>query len=282
MAPARERYGDAMSAGARLELRDLRKRFSQADGSALTVLDGVDLTAEPGEFVAVIGPSGCGKSTIFHILAGLEDASDGAVLIDGVQTPKRLGVCAFMPQRDGLLPWRRVIDNATIGLELAGVPRAQARERALPLLERFGLGEFARAWPWQLSGGMRQRAAFLRTVLMGKPAMLLDEPFGALDGITRGDLQQWLLDVWDEVGSTVVLITHDVPEAVFLADRVYVMSPRPGRIAAVVEIDLPRPRTLAIEESPQFAAYESRLRAALRGRTDPVDEPAAGTAGERP
>ena len=171
-----------------------------------------------------------------------------------------------MPQRDGLLAWRRTIDNVTVGLELAGVGRRQARERARPLLQRFGLAGFERAWPWQLSGGMRQRAAFLRTVLLGKPAMLLDEPFGALDGITRAELQQWLLDVWEEVGSTVLLITHDVAEAVFLADRVYVMTPLPGTIATVIEIDLPRPRTLAIEESPQFAALEARLREALRGQ----------------
>ncbi len=130
----------------------------------------------------------------------------------------------------------------TIGLELAGVERTDARAQAEPLLERFGLGEFRRSWSWQLSGGMRHRAAFLRTVLMGKPAMLLDEPFGSLDGITRSFAQQWLLQVWEEVRSTVVLITHDVSEAVFLADRVYLMSPRPGRISQIFEIDLPRPR----------------------------------------
>jgi ABC-type nitrate/sulfonate/bicarbonate transport system ATPase subunit len=181
-----------------------------------------------------------------------------------------LGACAFMPQRDALLPWRHTIDNVAIGLELAGVSRAQARARARPLLERFGLGGFERAWPWQLSGGMRQRAAFLRTVLLGKPAMLLDEPFGALDGITRGELQQWLLEVLGEFGSTVALITHDVAEAVFLADRVYVMSPAPGRTCGVIDIDLPRPRTLAIEESPEFAALETRLREALRAGRRPA------------
>ncbi len=251
-------------AGARLEVRGLTKRFAVAGSAPIVALDGVDLVAEPGEFVAVIGPSGCGKSTLFHILAGLEEPSAGEVLIDGKLVTDRLGACAFMPQRDGLLPWRRIIDNATIGLELAGVSRAQARARAEPLLERFGLGGFARAWPWQLSGGMRQRAAFLRTVLIGKPAMLLDEPFGALDGITRADLQQWLLGVWAEVGSTMLLITHDVTEAVFLADRVHVMSPRPGRVSATIAIDLPRPRTIELEESAAFGEYESRLREALR------------------
>ena len=258
------------SAAARLEVRALTKTFELAGQEPLLTLDGVDLVAQPGEFVAVIGPSGCGKTTLFQILAGLEPPSAGELLIDGRHAENHLGACAFMPQRDGLLPWRRTIDNVTIGLELAGVGRAAARERAAPLLERFGLGGFETAWPWQLSGGMRQRAAFLRTVLLGKPAMLLDEPFGALDGITRSELQQWLLEVWSEVGSTVMLITHAVAEAVFLADRVYVMTPRPGRVAAVIEIELPRPRTLALAESPQFGAHEARLRQLLRAQASPA------------
>jgi ABC-type nitrate/sulfonate/bicarbonate transport system ATPase subunit len=228
----------------------------------IPTLDRASVLAAPGEFIALIGPSGAGKSTLFGVLAGLERADSGEALVDGV--PATLGSCAFMPQRDALLPWRRTIDNVAIGLELAGAGRAAARERARPLLERFGLGGFESAWPWQLSGGMRQRAAFLRTVLLGRPVMLLDEPFGALDGITRSELQQWLLEVWSEFGSTVALITHDVAEAVILADRVYVMSPLPGRIHTVIEIDLPRPRTLATLESAEFAALEARLREALR------------------
>jgi ABC-type nitrate/sulfonate/bicarbonate transport system ATPase subunit len=249
---------------ARLEERGLRKRFDDRRAAPVLALDGVDLVAEPGELIAVIGPSGCGKSTLFHVLAGLEQPTSGEVLVDDRVQHDRLGLCAFMPQRDGLLPWRRTIDNVTIGLQLAGMGRADARARAEPLLERFGLGEFAAAWPWQLSGGMRQRAAFLRTVLLGRPAMLLDEPFGSLDGITRSFAQQWLLEVWQEVGSTVALITHDVSEAVFLADRVYLMTARPGRISHVFEIDLPRPRTLELQESPAFGEHEARLRAALR------------------
>lgn len=261
-----------MSAGARLQLRGIVKRFETGDGT-LTAVDGVDLAAEPGQFVAVIGPSGCGKSTLFHILAGLEEPTAGEVLIDGERADRRLGRCAFMPQRDALLAWRRVIDNVTIGLELAGRSRKDARVQAQPLLDRFGLGEFANSWPWQLSGGMRQRAAFLRTALLGRPAMLLDEPFGALDGITRSDLQQWLLEVWDELQTTVVLITHDVAEAVFLADRVYVMSPRPGRIADTIDIELPRPRRIDVEETAAFAEYETRLRRALRGQPGEADQP---------
>ncbi len=248
---------------AQLEVAGLVKRYAGDEGPVLA-LDGVDLVAAPGEFVAVIGPSGCGKSTLFHVLAGLEEPTHGRVLIDGESGADRLGRCAFMPQRDGLLPWKRVLDNVTLGLVVAGMDRRSARERARPLLERFGLGAFATAWPWQLSGGMRHRAAFLRTVLMGRPAMLLDEPFGALDGITRGELQAWLLEVWEEVRTTVVLITHDVAEAAFLADRVYVMSPRPGRIAAEVAVGLPRPRTPELLETPAFAAVEARLREALR------------------
>ena len=239
----------ARATGAELQVHGVSKSYRFA-GEELPTLASVELTVHAGEFVALIGPSGCGKSTLFHILAGLEAADSGEIRVDGHALERRLGAFAFMPQRDALLPWRRTLDNVTLGLEIAGVPRSQARAQAAPLLERFGLGGFESAWPWQLSGGMRSRAAFLRTVLLGKPAMLLDEPFGALDGITRSELQQWLLEVWSEVGSTVALITHDVAEAVFLADRVYVMSPAPGRIDAVIDIDLPRPRTLAIEESP--------------------------------
>jgi len=250
--------------GALIEARALTKTYTGVGSEPLLTLDRVDLVARPGEFVALIGPSGAGKSTLFAILAGLDEADSGTILTDGRELASRLGVCAYMPQRDALLPWRRTIDNITIGLELAGTPRRAARERARPLLERFGLGGFESAWPWQLSGGMRQRAAFLRTVLLGKPAMLLDEPFGALDGITRAELQRWLLEVWSEIGSTVMLITHDVAEAVFLADRVYVMTPRPGRIAGVLTIELPRPRTPALTESPQFGAQEARLREMLR------------------
>jgi putative hydroxymethylpyrimidine transport system ATP-binding protein len=220
--------------------------------------------ADPGEFVALIGPSGCGKSTAFNIVAGLEQPSSGHVLIGGSELEDRLGASAYMPQSDTLLPWRRIVDNATLALEIGGVPRAQARGRALPLLERFGLGEFAMAWPWQLSVGMRHRAAFLRTIVSEPALMLLDEPFGSLDGITRADLQGWLANVIEEYRSTVLLVTHDVAEAVFLADRVYVMTPRPGRVGAEIEVDLPRPRELSLHETTEFAALERRVRTELR------------------
>ncbi len=245
-----------------LELVGVSKRYSANDGGVLAV-DGVDLVAADGEFVSLIGPSGCGKSTLFNIVAGLDDTTGGRVMINGEALDDRLGVCGYMPQHDALLDWRRVIDNVALSLELEGVGRREARRRALPLLERFGLGQFARAWPWQLSGGMRQRVAFLRTVIADRKLLLLDEPFGALDGITRVDLQQWLSGVWSEVGSTVLLVTHDIGEAVTLSDRIYVMSPRPGRITAVIDVDLPRPRTVALQGQETFVAIEQRLRSEL-------------------
>jgi NitT/TauT family transport system ATP-binding protein len=247
-----DRDGDLVISG-------VTKRFSH-EGDDVVALDGVDLTAGAGEFVSLIGPSGCGKSTLFNIVAGLEQPSSGLVLISGEELQDRLGASAFMPQHDALLGWRRVVDNVVLPLELRGVKRPQARRQALPLLKRFGLGDFARAWPWQLSGGMRQRAAFLRTVIAGQSLMLLDEPFGALDGITRADLQEWLSGVWAEFGSTVLLVTHDITEAVFLSDRVYVMTPRPGRVASVLDVDLPRPRRLSQREDEPFQALEAELR----------------------
>ena len=246
----------------RLELAGVTKRFAGNDGE-VEALAGVDLAAAEGEFVSLIGPSGCGKSTLFNIVAGLEDATSGQVLFDGRELEDRLGATAYMPQHDALLDWRRVVDNVALSLQMQGVRRRPARARALPLLERFGLAEFTRAWPWQLSGGMRQRVAFLRTVITDRPLLLLDEPFGALDGITRADLQQWLGLVWAEVGSTVLLVTHDITEAVFLSDRIYVMGPRPGRIASVLEVDLPRPRSAAVRQEAGFLALEQRLRRQL-------------------
>jgi ABC-type nitrate/sulfonate/bicarbonate transport system ATPase subunit len=250
-------------AGRSVEVRGLTQTFS-TDQGPVEALAGVDLDAQPGEVVALIGPSGCGKSTAFNVVAGLQEPTAGEIRLDGKVVADRLGASAYMPQHDALLPWRRVIDNVTLGLELAGRSRAGARQLALPLLERFGLGSFSGAWPWQLSGGMRHRAAFLRTVIAEPTLMLLDEPFGALDGITRADLQQWMSRVCAELDATVLLVTHDITEAVFLADRVVVLTPRPGRVAATLAIDLPRPRTLAVQETAAFAERERRLRHELR------------------
>ncbi len=247
--------------GATVEVVGVSKRFRRRDDE-VQALDAVDLVAEAGRFVSIIGPSGCGKSTLFNIIAGLLEPSAGSVRLGGEAVAR--GEFAYMPQKDLLFPWRTVIDNTVVGLQIEGVSRREARRRAEPLMERFGLAGFEKAYPGELSGGMRQRAAFLRTVLLGRPAMLLDEPFGALDSLTRGDMQQWLLDVWGDLRTTVIFVTHDVAEAVYLSDRVYVMAPRPGRICDVVDVDLPRPRTLGVEETDAFTAIERRLRRALR------------------
>jgi ABC-type nitrate/sulfonate/bicarbonate transport system ATPase subunit len=254
---------DVSDPGKSLELRGLSKHFS-IEGADVFALEALEMAVSPGEFVSLIGPSGCGKSTLFNIVAGLEEATDGQIAIGGDVLAERLGASAYMPQHDALLAWRRVIDNVTLPLQLRGQSRASARSVAQPLLERFGLGAFASAWPWQLSGGMRHRVAFLRTVIEEPMLVLLDEPFGALDGITRADLQEWLSDVWASVGATVLLVTHDISEAVYLSDRIYVMTPRPGSMAAVIDVDLARPRRAADRETDAFGAFERRLRHELR------------------
>jgi ABC-type nitrate/sulfonate/bicarbonate transport system ATPase subunit len=211
----------------------------------VVALDGLDLSLRPREVLAVVGPSGCGKSTLLELVAGLQDPNDGVVAAGGATDPAgRRAACAYMPQRDLLLPWRDALGNAALALECQGVPRAEARRRAEPLFERFGLAEFERSRPAELSGGMRQRVAFLRTLLPGRPVLLLDEPFGALDAITRASMQGWLAGALLAEPRTVLLVTHDVEEAVFLADRVAVMSPRPGRIVATLDVPLDRPRHL--------------------------------------
>ena len=211
----------------------------------LVALDRLDLGLRSKEVLAVVGPSGCGKSTLLELAAGLQEPDAGIVAAGGATDPAgRRAACAYMPQSDLLLPWRDALGNAALALECQGLPRAEARRRAEPLFERFGLAEFERSRPAELSGGMRQRVAFLRTLLPGRPVLLLDEPFGALDAITRASMQEWLAGALLAEPRTVLLVTHDVEEAVFLADRVAVMSPRPGRIVATLDVPLERPRQL--------------------------------------
>jgi ABC-type nitrate/sulfonate/bicarbonate transport system ATPase subunit len=222
-----------------LFLENVTRRYGD-----LTALQNVQLELRSGETMAVVGPSGCGKSTLLELVAGLQEPDAGEVRVLGaVGAAERRASCAYMPQRDLLLPWRDALGNAALALECQGVGRAAARRRAAPLFERFGLADFERKRPAELSGGMRQRVAFLRTLLPGRPVLLLDEPFGALDSITRSSMQEWLAETLAVEPRTVLLVTHDVEEAVFLADRVAVLSPRPGRVVANVEIDLPRPRS---------------------------------------
>jgi ABC-type nitrate/sulfonate/bicarbonate transport system ATPase subunit len=225
----------------------------------LEVLRGLSLHANKGEFVTILGPSGSGKSTFFSVLTGAATPSSGEVLVDGSPLSARGEHFAFMPQKDALLPWRRVLDNLTLGLEVQGVKRAQARERVRPLVPIFGLEGFEDAYPFELSGGMRQRAALLRTVVQDRDVLLLDEPFGALDALTRTQMQAWLEQMWEEFRWTVLLITHDAREAVFLSDRIYVLSQRPATVVAEIEVPLPRPRTIDMVSDPVFAGIEAQL-----------------------
>ncbi|MFC4944406.1 ABC transporter ATP-binding protein [Pseudonocardia sp. GCM10023141] len=231
----------------------------------LPVLDGIGFDVAPGEFVSVLGPSGCGKSTLFNVIAGLERPDAGRVLVDGVDATGRVDPFAYMPQQDLLFPWRTVLDNTALGLQVAGVRKREARARARALFPTFGLDGFEDAHPADLSGGMRQRAALLRTVLQDRPVLLLDEPFGALDSLTRTDMQEWLTGVRAQFDWTILMITHDVREAVYLSDRVVVLSPRPAQVHREVLVDLPRPRDVAVITSPQFSAIELELLDALRG-----------------
>ncbi len=219
---------------------------------SLETLASIDLVVNLGEFVTVIGPSGGGKSTLFNIVAGVDQPSSGVVAIDGDATGVRAGKSGYMPQQPLLLPWRTVEENVMLGLDVRRVPRKKAQQEAQELLKRFGLAEFAHNYPVTLSGGMRQRVALLRTVLFNSSFLLLDEPFGALDALTRLSLQMWLLELWQTFHSSVLFITHDVREAILLSDRIYVLSSRPARVLRVVEVDLPRPRRsehLALEQA---------------------------------
>lgn len=238
----------------RLELRNIRKWFGD-----LQVLADISLSVHVGEFVSILGPSGAGKSTIFRLLIGGLAADGGEARFDGAPLRDNNARFAFMPQRDALMPWRRIIDNATLGLEVQGMRRPEARARVLPLLDEFGLSGFERHYPPQLSGGMRQRAALLRTVVQNRDMLLLDEPFGALDALTRTGMQRWLEDMWERHCWTALLITHDVREAVYLSDRIYLLSARPARVLSEIRVPLPRPRTLSDLATGQASAVEAAI-----------------------
>jgi ABC-type nitrate/sulfonate/bicarbonate transport system ATPase subunit len=231
----------------------------------VTALDDIGIEVGAGEFIAVIGPSGCGKSTLLRMLAGLLTPTEGAVLMNDVDVTGTPGVAAYMPQHDALLPWRRALANTTLGAKVAGLDAETTDARALELFERFGLSGFEKSWPHQLSGGMRQRVAVLRTILTPFPVLLLDEPFGSLDAITRHNMQRWLEEVWRDDGRATVLVTHDIDEALTLADRVLVMSRRPGGIVLELNVHLARPRTPEVTVSPEFVQLKRTLLNALGG-----------------
>ena len=218
----------------------------------------VTLSIPQGRFVSLIGPSGCGKSTIFNIIAGLLEPTSGRVLIEGDDATGTIGRVGYMLQKDLLLPWRTVLDNVILGMEIQGVPLREARGRALPLLQRYGLAGFEHLYPNSLSGGMRQRAALLRTLLFDTDVILLDEPFGALDAQTKLHMQEWLMQLWSDFSKTVVFVTHDVEEAIYLSDEIHVMGTRPGRIIETIPVALPRPRLRTSALTPEFLAIKER------------------------
>jgi ABC-type nitrate/sulfonate/bicarbonate transport system ATPase subunit len=235
------------------------------DGSrTVTALAGADMDIPEGEFVSIVGPSACGKSTLLNLFCGLDEPDSGSIEAPALGAGDLLGRVGYMPQQDLLMPWRTVTDNAAVGLECLGCDRKEARRRANEHMGRFGLNGFERSYPGQLSGGMRQRVAMLRTFLCDRKINLLDEPFGKLDAITRASMQTWLLDYWQENRCTIVFVTHDIDEALFLSDVVHLMSPRPGRIVLSVSVDVPRPRRYGeVVTSPHFNELKSRLLACL-------------------
>lgn len=250
--------GDGAASG--IEVSQVEVRFGE-----LHVLHEIALTVEPGTVVGLVGPSGCGKSTLLELIAGLGEPSAGAVAVGGAtDAAGRLEHCALMPQSDLLMPWRDALGNAAVALENAGAGRSRARAEATPLFERLGLEGFERSRTWELSGGMRQRVAFARTLLAGKPVLLLDEPFGALDAITRAELQDWLRAALADEPRTTVLVTHDVEEALLVCDRVVVMSPRPGRIVLDLAAGFGAGERAAAIASPSFLTARGRALEALR------------------
>ena len=245
----------------RLVLEGIAKSFG-GRGQTLSVLDRVSLVVERGEFLCLVGPSGCGKSTLFNVAVGLTEPDAGRIRLDGADITGRRGLLGYMPQRDLLLPWRRVIENIVIGVQVRRGDLGAARRRARELAPMFGLEGFLDHHPHQLSGGMRQRAALLRTIVSGNQVLLLDEPFGALDALTRLDMHRFLLGVRSELDLTVLFVTHDPDEAVALADRVAVMSARPGRIVDEFAVELAFPRR-GERAAAALAAYRARLLEAL-------------------
>ncbi|MEJ9217854.1 ABC transporter ATP-binding protein [Paenibacillus glucanolyticus] len=246
-----------------LEVRNLRKTFRDRR-SEVHVLDDLALQVQPGEFVSIIGPSGSGKSTLFHIIGGLTAPDSGSVFMDGRDVTGKKGLIAYMPQQPALFPWRTVEDNVLLPEELRGTQKAVARANARPWMERAGLAGFEKAYPHTLSGGMQQRAAFLRALMSPQEVMCLDEPFSALDALTRSDMQRWLLDIWEETRRSVLMITHHIEEALLLSDSIYILSARPGAILKRIEVPFPRPRREEILLDPSFITLKTEISAMMR------------------
>lgn len=239
--------------------------FNTNDGP-VQALSNVDLTIGKGEFVSFIGPSGCGKTTLLRVIADLEKPTSGTILVNGM-TPEQARerrAYGYVFQAAALLPWRTIADNVALPLEIMGVSKAEREERIRRTLELVNLAGFEKRYPWQLSGGMQQRASIARALAFDADLLLMDEPFGALDEIVRDHLNQQLLELWSRTDKTICFVTHSIPEAVYLSTRIVVMSPRPGRVTDVIETNLPRERPLDIRETPEFLAIAARVRDGLK------------------
>ncbi|MBC9004137.1 ABC transporter ATP-binding protein [Micromonospora aurantiaca (nom. illeg.)] len=243
-----------------IEIDGLDKEYRPRKSAPTQALSDINLTVRRGEFISVVGPSGCGKTTLLKILAGLSPKTGGAVRIAGRDVTKPLPEVGMVFQAPTLLPWRTIFDNVMVPAEIQKLDPRRHRERAQQLLEMVGLNGFEQKYPHELSGGMQQRAGICRALVHDPAVLLMDEPFGALDAMTREYMNVELLRIWQESNQTIVLVTHSIPEAVFLSDRVVVLSPRPGRIAEVMDIDLERPRDLGVMSSDRAGVYVERIR----------------------
>ena len=257
------------AAGGIIEISHLDKTFVTVRNERIHALDDITLSVAERAFVTIVGPSGCGKSTLLKVLAGLIPATRGSVRLAGTPVDRPRRDIGIVFQNPVLLPWRTVLDNVMLPAEVQGLPAAAARARARALLAMVGLSEFENKYPMELSGGMQQRAAISRALVHDPNILLMDEPFGALDAMTREQMNLDLQRIWRESGKTVILITHSIPEAVFLGDRVVVMTARPGRIARVVDVGFARPRPLDVMGEPEFGRLTSEIRRLLYDRSDP-------------
>ena len=247
----------AVAAG-KLDVQTVSKVFRR-DGRTVRALDPVSVSIPEGRLISLIGPSGCGKSTLFNIIAGLLRPTTGDVWADGKSVVGRPGYVTYMLQKGLLLPWRTILDNIILAAEVRGVPKRESIARAQPLIERYGLGGFEQHYPHELSGGMRQRTSLLRTMLYDRDVVLLDEPFGALDAQTRLLMQGWLLAIWSDFRKTILFVTHDIDEAIYLSDEIYVFTARPGRIKAHIQVSLPRPRDQDTVTGASFMGLKRQL-----------------------
>jgi len=256
-------YVDSDRAPALITARGLTKIYSTADAGSVTALKDIDFEIFDGEFVSVVGQSGCGKSTLLKVLAGLLPYTAGSVELNGKPLRGPSPEAAIVFQSPVLLPWRTVLDNVLLPIEFRKLPMSGYRESALGLLQMVGLQDFAQRYPYELSGGMQQRAAIVRALVQDPRLLLMDEPFGALDAMTREQMNLEVMRIWSQSRKTVIFITHSIAEAIFLSDRVIAMTARPGRIADVITIDLPRPRDLSVINTDRFGRYAAHLRTLL-------------------